>query len=199
MWATENLHDWCSVPWKLSPGQTPFSLLTHIHLRHRLISKPELKATRNRRHQLCLWFSNFSLSPFLFLSTRTLYSIKISHEIPLYEIKMALFWLCQVGAQDPALWPRGSPASLVAPEEHTEKPQNAGQLIWKTKHLVPLLVSYMRKPVQRGYMISPELPYWPVGEPGRGLRFLTIQFNMVLPLFHDTFFGGTSLFLVTSL
>lgn len=68
---------------------------------------------------------------------------------------MALFWLCGVGAQDPALWPRASPASLVVPEEHPEKPQNAGQLSWKTNHLILLLVSYTRKQVQRGYMRSP--------------------------------------------
>lgn len=82
-------------------------LLTYI-LRHRLISKQELKARRNLRHQLSLWFSNFSLS-FFGLNIRTLYSIKIFHEIPLYKINKTRVVLVKAGCE-----PRIQPSCLVA-------------------------------------------------------------------------------------
>lgn len=75
-----------------------------------------------------------------------------------------------MGAQDPTLLPRGSPAPMVAPEAHLEEPLSARDLHLKTKDLAPLLISYTGTQVQRGYKMGSELQYWPVAGPGLEFR-----------------------------
>lgn len=121
--------------------------LTYI-LRHRLISKLELKAIRNLTHQPSLCFPNFSLSAFFFvLSVRNPYSVKISHEIPLYDIHKngVVSVNARQGTRTKPSCPGGSPTSMVAPEAHPKNPQSAEDLSLKTMGQAPLRLWDMRK------------------------------------------------------
>lgn len=127
-----------------------------------------------------------------------LYSIKIFHEIPLYEINENGVVLVKAGwgpGSSPFAW--GPSSSTVSPEAHPEKPQNAGDLGLKTKNLVSPLIFSLRKQVQRSDMTCSEL----VLASGRTRTRTQVSSHPIQnspPITHAIFFGGTYLLQVTS-